>query len=326
MILKKNAAVKQSLHPRNIHKTAYNFTLLAKNHPEIAKYSYTLSDQTTIDFSDPQAVLHLNSALLKTYYQIEHWQIPAGYLCPPIPGRVDYIHYLADLLTKNNSGRDISTSKVTVLDIGTGASCIYPILGQRCYQWSFIASDIDPLSVNTAKHIINANKGLANRINIKLQSDPTKFFDTIIGANQKIELTMCNPPFHSSLQEALAGNKLKRKNLQKNSKNKAKKNVNALNFGGQQAELYCRGGELQFIKSMINESKRYSNQVLYFSTLVSKKDNLDSIKLSLKKAKAIDIQTIKMSQGNKISRFIAWSFLDQAQREAWCNIKFKQKT
>jgi 23S rRNA (adenine1618-N6)-methyltransferase len=128
---------------------------------------------------------------------------------------------------------------------------------------------------------------------------------------------MCNPPFHSSLEDALSGNKRKRDNLQKSRQQHPSKPVKNLNFGGQQAELYCQGGELQFIKSMINESKHFAHQVLYFSTLVSKTDNLNAIKHSLKKANAVDIQTVKMHQGNKTSRFIAWSFLDAEQRKTW---------
>jgi len=317
MTLKKSTANKPKLHPNNLHNNHYDFARLEEKHPLLSQYTYQLRGRTTLDFSDSDAVIQLNCALLKTYYKIEHWQIPDGYLCPPIPGRVDYIHYLADLLQRAYPDSSINSPKITVLDIGTGASCIYPILGQRCYQWSFIGSDIDPISVNTAKQIIAANKGLAKRVKIKQQKSSSHFFEGILDSHIKIDLTMCNPPFHSSLEEALSGNKRKRDNLQTNRQHKSSKPVKNLNFGGQQAELYCQGGELQFIKSMINESKRFAHQVLYFSTLVSKADNLSAIKLALKKANAVDIQVVKMHQGNKTSRFVAWSFLDAEQRKAW---------
>jgi len=317
MTLKQNTAQKSKLHPKNLHNDHYDFARLEENHPLLSKHTYQLRGRTTLDFSDSDAVIQLNCALLKTYYKVDHWQIPDGYLCPPIPGRVDYIHYLADLLQRAYPDRSINSPKITVLDIGTGASCIYPILGQRCYQWSFIGSDIDPISVNTAKQIIAANPGLAKRVKIKQQKSPAHFFEGILDSQMKIDLTMCNPPFHRSLKEALSGNKRKRDNLQKNRLHNLSKSVNNLNFGGQQAELFCQGGELQFIKSMVKESKQFAHQVLYFSTLVSKTDNLNAIKLALKKVNAVDIQTVKMHQGNKTSRFIAWSFLDAEQRRVW---------
>jgi 23S rRNA (adenine1618-N6)-methyltransferase len=56
----------------------------------------------TIDFSDPEAVKSLNQALLISYYDIQMGY--SHYLCPPIPGRADYIHYIADLLAESNNG------------------------------------------------------------------------------------------------------------------------------------------------------------------------------------------------------------------------------
>ena len=195
MTLKKSAVNKAKLHPKNLHNDHYDFTRLEESHPPLSQHTYQLRGRTTLDFSDSDAVIQLNCALLKAYYKIDHWHIPDGYLCPPIPGRVDYIHYLADLLQKTCPDSPINSPKITVLDIGTGASCIYPILGQRCYQWSFIGSDIDPISVNTAKQITVANKGLAKRVKIKQQKSPDSFFEGILNSHVKIDLTMCNPPF-----------------------------------------------------------------------------------------------------------------------------------
>lgn len=309
---------KHILHPRNLHNGDYDLDLLCLKQPLLSRHIHELKGRKTLDFSDPLAVLNLNAALLKAHYNIAHWQIPKHYLCPPIPGRVDYIHYLSDLLNSCDPANNLVNTSIKVVDIGTGASCIYPILGQRSYQWSFIASDIDPVSIASAELIINANKGLAKKIKIVHQTNSTKVFKDVIGVGQQIDLTMCNPPFHSSLEEAMAGNKRKRENLQKNRHmNTSAIAANRLNFGGQKAELFCPGGELKFIKDMMIESQQYAGQVLYFSCLVSKSDHLNSLKKCLKMIKAQDIQVINMSQGNKVTRFIAWSFLNQKQRQAW---------
>ena len=299
-------SLKTNLHPRNKHKHGYDFIDLAKSSPFLSQYiiKNKHNQQSTIDFSNLNAVKALNSALLTKHYQIEHWDFPQGFLCPPIPGRVDYIHYLADLLKESNLAKK---EKISVLDIGTGATCIYPILGAREYDWNFIASDIDPSSVKAAKANVNANKNIKNLISCRLQKCKDNIFDNVIGPNDYFHLTMCNPPFHKSLAEASKGTERKWKNLKKDN---VKQNTDVLNFGGQKAELWCKGGELAFIRQMIKESKVYKEQVLWFTCLVSKKEHVSKIKFSLKKAHATKIKIINMAQGQKVSRFIAWSFKD----------------
>ena len=304
-----------TFHRNNRHKNGYDFKRLCLAHAILKSFiiqnKYNL--QATIDFSNSEAVIALNCALLKSDYEIKQWNIPQGYLCPPIPGRVDYIHYLADLLKQKSKKsalthhQKISTAPLKptcVLDIGTGASCIYPILGQREYGWHFVATDIDPHAIAAATKTINANEGLSSTIQPRLQKEANHIFKGIIEPGDFYHLTMCNPPFHKSLKEALQGNQRKWKNLNKES-NVTK---NTLNFGGQKAELWCNGGELAFIQQMIKESRSYQQQVLWFTCLVSQKDNLRAIKFALKKVKANQVEVIKMAQGQKISRFVAWTF------------------
>lgn len=300
----KKPIIKNILHRNNVHRYGYDFIALVQAYPLLSPYiiSNNFNQQPTINFSNCDAVKTLNSALLKKYYNIEYWDFPIGYLCPPIPGRVDYIHYLADLLKKSISA---TINKVCVLDIGTGASCIYPILGARSQGWNFVASDIDPISIKAANTNIKSNKGLTKQITCRLQQNSDSIFKGIIQPNEYYHLTMCNPPFHKSLADASKGTSRKWQNLNKGSSGKQDKN---LNFGGQKAELWCQGGEVSFIRQMIKESKLYHKQVLWFTCLVSKKDNLSAIKLSLKKANATKVNIVKMAQGQKISRFIAWSF------------------
>ncbi len=119
---------------------------------------------------------------------------------------------------------------------------------------------------------------------------------------------MCNPPFHASMDAAAKGTQRKWKNLGKGDSNK-------LNFGGQNAELWCPGGELQFIANMIDESTAFADQCLWFTTLVSKKDNLKPLYKLLNKAKVAEVKTVDMAQGQKTSRFIAWSFINKNQHQ-----------
>lgn len=117
------------LHPRNKNRERYDLTALLKVVPSLKDYIIlNKAGVQSVDFSNPKAVKLLNKGLLHHYYSISYWEFPDQNLCPPIPGRADYIHYLADVLSEFNLG-EIPTKNITGLDIGTGASCIYPILG-----------------------------------------------------------------------------------------------------------------------------------------------------------------------------------------------------
>lgn len=299
------------MHKKNRHKQGYNFTALVKALPELSRFiiKNKYNNEDTIDFSNPLAVKALNFSLLKSEYQINFWDIPEGYLCPAIPGRVDYIHHLHDLLATTPKVLIPKKTPIKVLDIGTGASCIYPILGQRVYDWHFVASDVDPISVKVANHIISADTLLNKNIKCRLQPDSNHIFNAVIAEGEFYHLTLCNPPFHGSLAEAAQGTTRKIRNLNK-VRPLAKSQEKTLNFGGQKAELWCPGGELAFIGKMIKESRVYHKQVLWFTCLVSKKDHLSKLKLNLKKSQAKQVKVIDMAQGQKISRFIAWSFYD----------------
>jgi len=287
------------LHPRNKHKGRYNFTELIKADKNLSKFvKPNKYNDDSIDFANPEAVKALNTALLSLQYKITIWDIPNGYLCPPIPGRADYIHYIADLLAKNNI-----TKNIKCIDIGTGANLIYPIIGVTEYNWHFTATDIDKIALENAQKIIDSNKILSNNIELRLQTNTNSVFKNIIKDDEKYDVTICNPPFHKSLADAQKGTMRKLKNLSKKQVEKI-----TLNFGGQSNELFCKGGEKQFIINMILESKQYANSCKWFTTLVSKQDNLDTIYKTLKRVNAQKVETIKMGQGNKVSRIVCWRF------------------
>jgi len=310
---------KPQLHPRNKHKGRYDFKQLVISSPELGKFiKLNAYKDKSIDFADPSAVMALNMALLKHHYGISHWDIPKGYLCPPIPGRADYVHHIADLLSSSRNGRVPNGDRVVCLDIGVGANCVYPIIGNKEYGWSFVGSDIDPVAIKSANTIVNANASLSNNIELRLQSNPNDIFNGIILKEERIDLTICNPPFHSSQAEAQSGTQRKLNNLNNRKNVKLK-----LNFGGQNNELWCDGGEKEFVKRMIRQSKQFANSCFWFSTLISKSANLDDIYSALRKAQALEVNTIPMGQGNKISRIVAWTFLTKEQQKKWVDTRWR---
>lgn len=305
---------KPTLHPRNRHQGRYDFPSLIKAHPDLARFTLTNPHgKPSIDFANPEAVRVFNRALLKAQYGIQHWDIPANYLCPPIPGRADYLHVAADLLAADNAGQLLKGAQVRVLDIGVGANCIYPLLGHSDYRWRFLGSDIDPVALASAKAIIQAN-GLDKVINLRQQSNPAHILSGLLKDDERFDLTLCNPPFHASREEATRGSQRKWKNL---GKQDPKRKLPVLNFGGQNNELWCEGGEIRFVTQLINESAQYASQTLWFTSLVSKASNLAALEAALKKAGAAAVRVVEMGQGQKQSRMLAWSFHDDAARQAW---------
>lgn len=296
-------AEKSGLHPRNLHCHSYDFKKLISCVPELKHYVFTNSyGNLTINFSIPKAVKLLNKALLQHFYNVIDWDIPEENLCPPIPGRADYIHYIADLLAENS--KEIPKgSSIKGLDIGTGANLVYPLIALQSYGWEMTGTDINQKSLENARKIGDKNPDFSPDIHLKLQPDSDCVFKNIINADEKFTFSMCNPPFHDSEESALKGNLRKTKNLKKSKVHKTN-----LNFSGQQSELWCKGGELAFISKMIEESILYSSQILWFTCLVSKKENLFKLTSLLKKVKASKVKTIDMAQGQKVSRILVWSF------------------
>ena len=319
MSSEKRQEKKTRLHSRNKNRERYDLNAMTTSNPELVNYvKPNKYGEDSVDFSNPIAVKALNKALLNHYYGIKNWEFPDENLCPPIPGRADYIHQIADVLAENNFGTVPIGNKITCFDIGVGANCIYPIIGVTEYDWQFIGSDIDPKSIESAKSIVNSNSSLKDKIECRLQKNRNDVFLGIIGREDKIDFSICNPPFHSSFEDAQKGTRRKVKNL-----SGKKEKTPTLNFAGISNELICDGGEYKFIHNMIIESKNFSKNCFWFSTLVSKQSNLKGIYKSLEKIEANQIKTIPMGSGNKSSRIVAWTFFSKEEQKEWRETKWK---
>lgn len=313
-----NQNIKSNLHPRNKNRTQYNFPELIKCSPELNQFVFKNKyGNLSIDYFNPKAVRFLNKALIKFHYHIE-WDIPEDYLTPPLPGRSDYIHYIADLLQESHH-RSINSipSNIHFLDIGAGANCIYPIIGACEYGWSSIGTDISKHSIDFAQSIINQNKSLNNKIRLRFQVKSNHYFKNIIQDDEYYDFTMCNPPFFISKAEAQKANSKKQANLIKN-----QTATTNFNFAGNDHELWCDGGELKFIKQLIEESYLFKTSCYWFSTLISKKEYVKAIELKLKEYQPTEVKIINMSQGQKSSRIMAWTFLTKKQKNIWSQTRW----
>ncbi len=309
--IRKPVLEKLNLHPRNRHRGRYDFPQLVAALPTLKEFLIPNpfdANELTIDFANPAGVMALNAALLKAFYGVDGWRVPPGYLCPPIPGRADYVHHAADLLAIDHGGTIPRGPAVRVLDIGVGANCIYPLIGHHEYGWRFVGSDCDAVALGAAQKIVDENAGLAAVIELRQQSSAQKIFAGIVAPDDRFDLVLCNPPFHASAREAEAGATRKWKNLGKTGNAGNKKSNPKLNFGGQAAELWCDGGEVGFVCRMAVESATCRAQVGWFSTLVSREESLPAIYAALRDVNVPRVETVDMAQGQKKSRLVAWRF------------------
>ncbi|WP_452223544.1 23S rRNA (adenine(1618)-N(6))-methyltransferase RlmF [Lacinutrix chionoecetis] len=298
------------MHKKNKHQNGYDFKNLTAVFSTLEPYVFVNKhNNQTIDFADAKAVKALNTALLKAHYNVDFWTFPDTNLCPPIPGRVDYLHYISDLLETSGVNKNI-----TILDIGTGASCIYPLLGSAEYNWNFVGTDCNKKSISNAEKIIAKNK-LESKIKLRLQPNNEAIFKGIIKPSDRFMATICNPPFYKDEAEAFEATTRKLKGLGKLTDSITR------NFAGQAHELWFKGGEKAFLHTYLYESSLYKTQCLWYTSLVSNKDNLKSMKKSLQKLGAKAVKVIDMDLGNKKSRVVAWTFLTLKEQKDWLNNK-----
>jgi 23S rRNA (adenine1618-N6)-methyltransferase len=305
-----------SLHPRNCHRKGYDFALLTTHWPPLKGFVQTNpKGQATINFHDPAAVKALNQALLLAHYQLDYWDIPATYLCPAVPGRADYLHHLADLLASTNGRRIPRGVGIRCLDIGTGANCVYPILGSAEYGWSFVGTELDQQAIEAAQKIIDRNPRLVNRVSLRQQTDQEAILEGIVAAGEYFDALLCNPPFYRSAREAHAETQRKKRGL--GAKGKTRRN-----FGGQANELWCHGGEEAFIGKLIQESAHYPRQVYWYTSLVAKQAHLPALQAQLHSLEVAEVRVLSVAHGQKNSRILAWTFLTAKQQQAWRQLRW----
>jgi len=290
------------MHAQNPYGNRYDLKRLTKHYHALEKFIVlNPSGEETIDFSSSEAVFALNKSMLLADFKLGDYELPSGYLIPPVPGRLDYLLHVRDFLTEKFNVSE--NSQLNGLDMGSGANGIYCILGAQYFNWKMVGSETDAKAVEIANANIQKTKGLNDKIEIRHQQDKGSLFKNTIQANEQFDFVVCNPPFHSSKEEALKGSLRKVKNLG----GYAAKEKFLLNFEGQANELWCNGGEVLFIKRLIKESVGFKNQVKVFSTLVAKSESVAAIKKQLSKVKA-NFEVIPMALGNKKGRYLMWWF------------------
>ncbi|KAK1779767.1 DUF890 domain-containing protein-containing protein [Copromyces sp. CBS 386.78] len=282
---------------RNLYTKDPSFKYLGQKDPEFAPF---LDSKNQLDFTNPSAVMQLTKTLLKLDYGLKI-HLPPDRLCPPVPNRHNYILWISSLLSSSSylhPSSDSHQRPITGLDIGTGASAIYPLLG--CTQhpsWSFIATDIDAHSLSYAQQNIALNS-LESRIAL-LHRQPSQAlipFDCPLLIDKRIDFTMCNPPFYSSPSDLLSS-----------AAKKARPPLTACT--GAPVEMVCDGGEVQHVFRMIDESLVLREKVRWYTSMVGKVTSLEAVVARLRKEKVGNYAVTELVQGTKTKRWaVGWSF------------------
>ncbi|KAK7692919.1 hypothetical protein QCA50_004558 [Cerrena zonata] len=283
------------MHPRNPFNNPPNFSELSQAYPALKPYVTQSSSGWTIDFHNSHAQRRLTEALLHKFFGLS-LSTPENRLCPPVPNRMNYILWLEDIIRATYlASRRPET--IRGIDIGTGASAIYPLLGCRTNPtWTFVGTDIDDISLKSAQKNIESNS-LKERIDL-IKSDPSgsilpmTLHDDII-----YDFTMCNPPFYSDKDEVRQSAEAKQIG------------PNAVCTGAD-VEMITPGGESAFVCKMVHESINFGAKCRWYTSMLGKMSSLNDVVKMLREHKIDNYAITEFVQGQTRRWAIAWSFDD----------------
>ncbi|XP_041052913.1 RNA N6-adenosine-methyltransferase mettl16 isoform X2 [Carcharodon carcharias] len=289
-------ALNKSMHPRNRYKDKPpDFTYLASRYTEFQQHVHTsLTGKVSLNFKDPEAVRALTCTLLKEDFGLTI-DIPLERLIPTVPLRLNYIHWVEDLI-----GSDTVKSKlIRGIDIGTGASCIYPLLGATMNGWFFLATEVDDMCFNYAKKNVEQNN-LSDLIKVVKVPQKTLLMDALKEESEIVyDFCMCNPPFFANQLEAKGVN----------SRNPSRPPPSSVNTGGI-TEIMAEGGELEFVKRIIHDSLQLKKRLRWYSCMLGKKCSLAPLKEELRQQEVPKVTHTEFCQGRTMRWALAWSFYD----------------
>ena len=223
--------------------------------------------------------------------------IPPDTLCPTVTSRLNYLLWIRDVISKTNDDTIIG------LDIGTGATCIYPLLGCRLFlQARFICTEIDPESIKHASENI-ARNGLDGRISLVPGEPGMVFPDALWAENGRstggpTDFCMCNPPFYDSHDH-----------FERNTS--AKGGAPSSTLTATNSEMITEGGEKAFIKQMLLESLSLESKIRWYTSLCGHLSTVQYIIGEIKRMKISNYLVAEFAQGRTIRWGVAWSFEKQ---------------
>ncbi|XP_067633554.1 U6 small nuclear RNA (adenine-(43)-N(6))-methyltransferase isoform X2 [Eurosta solidaginis] len=288
---------KRLMHPRNIFRTPPDYTALAIKYKDFRRVcKLELTGKVRIDYRNEATLRALNKMLLEEYFQL-HVDIAPGSLVPTLPLRLNYILWLEDLLVPLKLA---ATEEVNGIDIGCGSSCIYSLLASRKNAWHMHALETNASNLEHARNNVKLNS-LENLVEIFKQIDKQVVFSDffITKPDVKFHFCLCNPPFYdSSLPDPFHAT----------TRNEEKRAPPHNCHTGNEEELACEGGEVQFVQRIIEESDLHKQRVCIFTSMLGHKSSVGRILATLNTKQITNYTTTEFCQGNTTRWGIAWSF------------------
>ena len=260
--------------------------------------------------------MQLTKTLLELDFGLK-LDLPADRLCPPVcsslhkhtllpldaadadwqyqqvPNRHNYILWLKDLM--DTTSYDQPGRELCGLDVGTGASCIYPLLGISQRPWSFVATDIDAQNLSYARKNIHLNH-LGDRVRLLERQAADPLLPLSEPGIQAINFVMMNPPFYTSEEDMLSSES-----------KKARPPMSACT--GAPVEMVCEGGEVAHVGRLLDESLVARDRVQWYTSMLGKLTSLEALVEGLHENGIDNYAVTEFVQGNKTRRWaLAWSF------------------
>ncbi|XP_057769276.1 uncharacterized protein LOC130989331 [Salvia miltiorrhiza] len=351
---RKSGGERRAIHHRN--KYADNppdFALLASLYPSFEPYVfYSRDGRPRIDWTDFNATRELTRVLLLHDHGV-NWWIPDGQLCPTVPNRLNYIHWIEDLLALDILPATRAESDITKgFDIGTGANCIYPLLGASVLGWKFVGSDITDIAIEWANKNVESNPHLSHLIDIRRAGMGDE--RSRVGESQNHPICSSEGGgVHLGNPEAENVGSLALSVLETQSNAKdcdgppvllvVVKDGENFDFcmcnppffetieeagmnpktscGGTPEEMVCSGGEHTFITRIIEDSVMLKDTFRWYSSMVGRKLNLNILVSKLWKVGATVVKTTEFVQGRTSRWGLAWSFLPVSRKISSHNVE-----
>ncbi|OCH87590.1 hypothetical protein OBBRIDRAFT_820559 [Obba rivulosa] len=303
------------MHPRNPYRAPPDFASLAEAFPSLQSHLIFTATGATIDYKNDASQRRLTQALLLRDFNVR-LALPEDRLCPPVPNRLNYILWLQDVMEWVCLAEPSAAGRtVRGIDIGTGASAIYPLLGCRsCPSWTFVVTDVDPKSLEFARLNVREN-GLDDRICV-IQSDPSgvilapltddahsggspdhEHLVAMTSTSEKYDFTMCNPPFYSSHEDIAKSAEAK------------ERGPNAVCTGAD-VEMITQGGEVAFVCQMVRESLKLGDRCRWYTSMLGKISSVIDVMALFRQQNITNYACTELVQGQTRRWVVAWSFDD----------------
>jgi 23S rRNA A1618 N6-methylase RlmF len=247
----------------------------------------------------------LTRALLKTYLDIQLPYLETNHLCPPVPNRFFYLHWIHSQLLQRKSQLG--------MDIGAGATAIYSLLAAKFFECLMFTTEIDPVAADMAHQNIKANQ-LENRIHVTTvapshsqdaQQPPGGPLERALAGLEQymvhhqgqipttIDFVMTNPPFYDPKSVELTNPRA--------GDGRARTAMTV-------SEGSYPGGEVGFVTEIFADSLRRRRSAKWFSSMLGKKTSLLHLQKMLTHVLGpAHIRVTEYEPGQYTRWFLAWT-------------------